>query len=117
MLLTVVQLNYIQDLKVHLFIEHLMVVLSSLLIVFPRTSKQSDRPNVTSVISLVKVFHSLLVLFLLLLLKTSMRLHPSGTTVTVVCAVAHNITRDTQIDVRGCKTTYTMERLQCFQCH
>ena len=26
----------------------------------------------------------------------------SGTTVTVVCTVAHNVTRDTEIDVRGC---------------
>jgi len=26
----------------------------------------------------------------------------SGTTVTVVCAVAHNVTRDTTVDVRGC---------------
>ena len=26
----------------------------------------------------------------------------SGSTVTVVCAVAHNVTRDTEIDVRGC---------------
>ena len=26
----------------------------------------------------------------------------SGTTVTVVCAVAHNVTRDTEVDVRGC---------------
>ena len=26
----------------------------------------------------------------------------SGSTVTVVCAVAHNVTRDTEVDVRGC---------------
>jgi len=26
----------------------------------------------------------------------------SGTTVTVTCAVAHNVTRDTEVDVRGC---------------
>ena len=54
-LLVVEHSNYILDHKVIQFTEHLMVVLSSLPTLFQKTNRRSDRPNVTSVISLVRV--------------------------------------------------------------